>query len=252
MRHYADDPAFFRPTVLSAVPALLAFLLKNRAVNEELKLVLVGAGPCDKTILDAAAAADIRVSFGYGMTETSSGIAISTSGDPFALDICPEDKVEIAPDGEILVSSPACMMQGYFNRPEETDEVLKNGVLYTGDLGYLDENGRLHLTGRKKEMLVLPDGTKIFLPEYEAALRRALDGIVEEADLAVADAGSGLALLIFEDPAKQDDIWYAIAPVLESYPRDQKIRRILFTDKPLPRTATGKLRRDMLKQMIKN
>ena len=116
----------------------------------------------------------LRVSFGYGLTETSSGVAISVKGDPYAMEVCPDDTITIAEDGEILIEAPTCIMQGYYKRPDATREVLRGGVFHTGDLGMFDENGLLHITGRKKDMLVLPDGTKIFLPEYEAAIMQAL------------------------------------------------------------------------------
>ena len=169
-RHYADDCAFYKPTAVSVVPMLLGFLLQRELINAELRLVLVGAGDCPKALLDAAAAKGLSVSFGYGLTETSSGVAISVGGDPFAMEVCPDDTVTIAEDGEILIQAPTCMMQGYYKRPDATRAVLRDGVFHTGDLGRFDEEGLLHITGRKKDMLVLPDGTKIFLPEYEGAL----------------------------------------------------------------------------------
>ena len=58
------------------------------------------------------------------------------------------------------------MMQGYYKWPQYTEEVLRHGILSTGDLGYFDADGRLHITGRKKDILVMGDGTKIFLPEF--------------------------------------------------------------------------------------
>ena len=76
-RHYADDCAFFRPTAVSVVPMLLGFLLQHELINPELKLVLVGAGDCPAMLLGAARTKGLRVSFGYGLTETSSGVAIS-------------------------------------------------------------------------------------------------------------------------------------------------------------------------------
>ena len=241
-RHYLDDLSFFRPTVLSAVPALLAFLLGRDVINPQLRLILVGAGACPRPHLDAAAAKGIRISFGYGMTETSSGIAISVSGDPFAMEICPDDTVTIAPDGEILVKAPTCMMLGYYRRPEETARVLKDGMLYTGDLGTFDENGRLHITGRKKEILVLSDGTKIFLPEYEAQLSRVLG--TEE--LAVLAPENSPVLLIREDPSSRSRIQSSLKDLMSTYPRGQQLTDFYFTDSPLPRTATGKLMRDSL------
>ena len=112
-RHYLDDPDFYRPTAVSVVPRLLGFLLQQNCINEELKLILVGAGDCPPQLLQAAKARGIRVSFGYGMTETSSGVAISVSDDPYAMEICPDDTVTIAEVGEILIAAPTCMMQGY-------------------------------------------------------------------------------------------------------------------------------------------
>ena len=239
MRHYVDDPAFYRPTVLSAVPLLLDFLLRHAPLGEELRLILVGAGDCPKELLEAAAARGIRISFGYGLTETSSGVAISVSGDPYALEVCPEDEVTLAPDGEILVRSPACMMLGYYNRPEETDEVLREGTLFTGDLGRWDEDGKLHIIGRKKEILVLKDGTKIFLPEYEARIMRVLPG----RDFAVLERDGKPVLLLHGKEEERAELQDKLREVMSELPRGQQISGFTFRDSPLPRTATGKIQR---------
>ena len=239
-RHYHEDCIFFRPTALSAVPALLAFLLKYRALNPELKLILIGAGGCPLEVLTAAKATDARVCFGYGLTETSSGVALSLGeGDPYAMTVCPDDTVTIADDGEVLLSAPTCMMQGYWRHPEDTDAALQNGVLRTGDLGYLDEDGKLHLTGRKKEMLVLSDGTKLYLPEYEQALSNALGG----EPLCVLLVNDQPILILEGELRDAAPIWAAIKPVVEQRPRNGQIRRIEFYEKPLPRTASGKIMR---------
>ncbi len=242
-RHYADDCGFYRPTAISVVPLLLGFLLQHGAVNPELSLILVGAGDCPSSLLAAAAARGIRVSFGYGLTETSSGVAISVRGDPFAMEICPDDSVSFAEDGEILLQAPTCMMQGYYKLPEATEAVLRDGVLHTGDLGYLDEEGRLHVTGRKKDILVLPDGTKIFLPEYEARLMKALG----HTELAVT-LRDGRPLLVYSGQADKTALLNALMPLMAELPRGQQLRDILITDEPLPRTATGKIKRWELQQ----
>ncbi len=239
-RHYTDDCFFFRPTALSVVPSLLGFLLRYRVLNPELKLILIGAGGCPETVLTAAKATGARVCFGYGLTETSSGVALSLGeGDPYRMTVCPDDTVTIAPDGEILLTAPTCMMQGYWRRPEETAEVLSpDGVLSTGDLGELDEDGRLRITGRKKEMLVLPDGTKLFLPEYEHALSLALG---TDALCVILDGDA--PVLVVEGPEGDDAaLFEKIRPVLLERPRGQQIRRIEF-HQPLPRTASGKIKR---------
>ncbi len=239
-RHYADDCAFFRPTAVSVVPLLLGFLLRYRAVNPELKLILIGAGGCPEQILSAAKATGARVFFGYGLTETSSGVALSLGeGDPYAMTVCPDDTITTAPDGEILIQAPTCVMRGYWRRPGDTAEVLKDGVFHTGDLGTIDETGKLRITGRKKEILVLSDGTKLYLPEYEQALSAALGG---EALCVLLEDGK--PVLVLEGAARdKSEIFEKIRPVLAERPRGQQISRIEFYGGPLPRTASGKVMR---------
>ena len=242
-RHYIDDCSFYQPTAVSVVPLLLGFLMQQRLLNTELKLILVGAGDCPPALLQAAAAMGIRVSFGYGLTETSSGVAISVSGDPYAMEICPDDTITLAEDGEILIQAPTCMMQGYYKRPESTAELLIDGVFHTGDLGRFDEEGKLHITGRKKDILVLPDGTKIFLPEYEAAIARVLG----HTELAVI-LKDNRPLLIYSGEANKEDLSKALLPLMTELPRGQRLGGIQIVHEPLPRTATGKIKRWELQQ----
>ena len=252
-RYYTHDFEFYRPTVLSAVPLLLSFLVQHKLMNSELRLVLVGAGDCSPQLLNSVIQQGVQVSFGYGLTETSSGVAISVPGgssfDPFALAVCPEDTVALASDGEILISSPSCMMKGYYKHPEDTAAVLKGNLLFTGDIGKWDENGRLHVIGRKKEILVLADGTKIFLPEYEARIMAALPG----RDFTVLERDGKPVLLLVD---KESSTWpeemrelsrsmvqEELRGAMSQLPRGQQLSEILFTDQPLPRTATGKVKR---------
>ena len=246
-RHYGDDLRYYHPTALSAVPALLGFLLGHDLLNEELRLVLVGAGSCPERLLQGAAARGLRVSFGYGLTETSSGVAISTRGDPFAMEICPDDAITLAEDGEILIQAPTCMMQGYYKKEADTRAVLENGVLRTGDLGVFDADGRLHITGRKKDMLVLPDGVKLFLPEYEARL----SAVLGTGELAVFLDGNAPALLIQDTERAPEELRRILRPVMDELPRSRQIGRIYCTSAPMPRTATGKLRRWELEKIVK-
>lgn len=247
-RHYLDDMSFFHPTAVSAVPMLLGFLLNMNAFNEELDLILVGAGDCPEEMLKGVQNKGIRVSFGYGLTETSSGVAISTSGDPFAMDICPDDTITIAPDQEILIQSPTCMMKGYYKHPEDTAEVLKEGVLYTGDLGMIDDQGKLYIIGRKKEMLVLSDGTKIFLPEYEAQLSLVLEG----RDFAVVEKDCAPVLVIRGDESEKKQIQKQLKGIMSRRSRGQQLRDIILIGTPMPRTTTGKIKRWELMEMIRH
>ena len=244
-RHYGDDCAFFEPTAVSVVPLLLGFLLQRRLTNPGLKLVLVGAGDCPAQLLGAAAAMGLRVSFGYGLTETSSGVAISVQGDPYAMEICPDDTITLAEDGEILIEAPTCIMQGYYKRPADTAAVLVDGVLHTGDLGRFDEEGKLHITGRKKDMLVLPDGTKLYLPEYEARLMQALG----HTELAVILQNSR-PVLVYSGEGEAEELLRRLRPAMEALPRGQQLAGVIVVDEPLPRTATGKIKRWELQQKM--
>lgn len=238
-RHYIDDLAVFRPTAVSVVPLLLGFLVKHGLLNSDLKLVLIGAGDCPGDLINAVKAQGIRVSFGYGLTETSSGVALSLGDDPFAMTICPDDRISLADDGEILIEVPSCMMQGYYKDAESTEKVLSGGILHTGDLGRFDEEGHLFITGRKKDMLVLADGTKLFLPEAEAQLA----GLLGAADFALVLKDGGVSLAISGYPHTDSYIRDMIRPYQEERPRGQQIHDIIRLDAPLPRTATGKIKR---------
>ena len=134
-------------------------------------------------------------------------------------------------------------MQGYYKRPADTAAVLADGVLHTGDLGRFDEEGKLHITGRKKDMLVLPDGTKLYLPEYEARLMQALG----HTELAVILRDSR-PVLVFSGEGEAEEILRRLRPVTEKLPRGQQLAGAIVINEPLPRTATGKIKRWELQQ----
>jgi long-chain acyl-CoA synthetase len=115
---------------------------------------------------------------GYGLTESSPVITfnrkdsykLGTVGQPI-----PGVEVKIAPDGEVLTRGTH-VMKGYWNNPQATTESLQNGWLHTGDLGSLDSDGFLSITGRKKELLVLSNGKKV-VPTFIEGLLVADDCI---------------------------------------------------------------------------
>ena len=245
-RYFVQDFARFRPTAVSVVPTLLGFLLKQKALNPELGLVLIGAGDCPPALPAALRALGIRVSFGYGLTETSSGVALSLGLDPYAMTVCPDFRIEIAEDGEILVENESCMMKGYYKDPAATAAVRAGKLLRTGDLGRLDQEGLLHVTDRKKEILVFPDGTKLFLPEYEGKLREFLPG----RELAVIQLPEGPGLVVQGRESERRELTQRLEPLMRQLPLARRIRALYLMEEALPRTATGKLQRWSIQKKV--
>lgn len=241
VRHLIDDPATFKPTVMSLVPQLAGFLAMKKLLNRECKLILIGAGACKKELLGFIGSLGIRVCFGYGLTETSSGVALAIGEDKDAMTVCPDAKITLAEDGEILIEAPTCIFQGYFEDAEATKAVYDGRVLKTGDLGRFDEQGRLHIVGRKKDILLLDDGTKIFCPEYEEKLSK----YIHKEDFAIGLSDGKVVLHIGkcqEDPSLQP----LIDAFNETVGRNRQIIDVKYHQEALPRTQTGKIKRYLL------
>lgn len=250
IRRFTGDALFFRPTIIPAVPSQIAGMLEADALNPELRVVLIGGAPCPKNLINKLQEKGIDVYVGYGLTETSSGIAITQDLDePDAMYPCPGADIRIEEDGEISVATP-CMMQGYMGR----EPMFEDGRFYTGDLGWFDEKGRLHLKGRKGDVLVLPDGEKLFCPEYEDDLEQ-LTGLP---DLGIV-LRNGEAVLVAgtcpKDPLIAEDIKRKLLREVERYnnsiPQSSRISDVIMSSDPLPRTVTGKLRRYELQERFK-
>ena len=249
-RYYADDLALFNPTTISVVPKLLEFLAAREALNDALKLVLVGAADCSDELLDAVRRRGIRASLGYGLTETSSGVALSTGDDFHAMTICPEDEVTVAEDGEILVHAPTCLMQGYYRDSAKTAVSVRNGVLHTGDKGFIDGDGLLHVQGRMKDVITLSGGTKIFLPEYEAAVSVAL----QERDVAAALWRGRLTLVCgsLANERTDDELMKALEPSMAAFPPGSRVGNIVRLGHALPRTAAGDIERWKIQEELEH
>jgi len=188
---------------------------------------------------------------GFGMTEAAPMITFTRPGrvrigSPG--EVLPLAQVEIR-DGEIVVKGPN-VMQGYFNRPEETAEVLKDGWLYTGDLGRLDADGYLYITGRRKEIIVLSNGKNINPTEIEAKIENQAAciseiGVYADRDqlkaLIVPNKGElqGLNTEQIEEKLK----WEVIDAYNQTVSPYKRIMHFSVTNTELPRTRLGKLQR---------
>ena len=153
--------------------------------------MVVGAAPLDPDLEAFWGRLGFLVVQGYGLTETAPIVTLNhpfhaaqgAVGKPIA-----GVEVKIADDGEILVRGDN-VTQGYFNAPDETRSAFKDGWFHTGDIGEIDGKGQLHIRGRKKEMIVTPEGLNVFPEDVERALN-AQPGVRDSAVVGAAAQGS--------------------------------------------------------------
>jgi len=122
-----------------------------------------GGAPLPVAVAEAYNSAGLPLMQGYGLTESSPVISFSKPGANKLGAVgkaLPGVEIRIAADGEVLTRGPH-VMKGYWNNPDATADAIRDGWLHTGDLGRLDEDGYLFITGRKKELLVLSNGKKV-------------------------------------------------------------------------------------------
>ncbi len=242
--HITDDCRYFHPTILPAVPMIADMLLQTDSLNRELRVMLIGAAVPSQETLRALQMRGLQTYTGYGLTETASGLAITKDlSDPLALYICPGADLKIEPDSEITVKTEA-LMDGYLNPADGTLELpLVNGRFATGDLGRIDDRGALRITGRKKDMLVLPDGEKVSCAEYEKYLANEIGS--DELCVILMD---GRPALLYSNRLRQDHVEKAVSTLNRHYPRSRQIAKIIPREGMLPRTRTGKIMRWVLQK----
>ena len=233
---------------------LMKFLIKIRVC------VSGAAALPEATIHDFEGKFNIPLLEGYGLTETSPVVSVnplkgtrkpSSVGPPvpgveaLAVD---DDGKEVGADevGELIVRGPN-VMKGYYNRQTETDEVIKNGWLYTGDMATIDKDGFIYIVDRKKDMIIA-DGMNIYPREVEDLVME-LPSIEECAMVGVPDGrGSELAVLYLKCA---EDVTVDKREVEDSLKdrvaRFKMPRRIKFIDE-FPKTATGKIKKNALRK----
>lgn len=217
-----------------------------------------GGAALDKEIGEGLKTLGLDVLEGYGMTEAAPMISFTRpddiipgcSGKPV-----PSVQVEIR-DGEVCAKGKN-IMQGYYNRPEETADILKDGWLYTGDLGHLDDHGRLVITGRKKEIIVLSNGKNVNPTEIEFKLENYQQyvkeaGVIQDGDMLRAiivpqgDLASSMSDEEIENILKRE--------VLEPYNLTvapyKKLMSLFVYRGDLPRTKLDKLQRFKLPALL--
>lgn len=241
----------------------------------KMRFVISGGAPLDPKIQKGFIDLGIDMVQGYGLTETSPVIAaenmyksrtgsIGVPMENVTVEIVNKDDNGI---GELRAKGPNVML-GYYENDEETNKVLKDGWFYTGDLGYIDKDGFIFITGRQKNMIVLKNGKKIFPEEIETLVNRIdlveecmVFGMPDEVDK--NDVKLSVKVVYNKDEVIQkygdisfeeirNIIWDRIKnEVNTTVPRYKHIMNMILTDKELIKTTTKKVKRnEELKEIL--
>ena len=217
----------------------------HRAFGPKFWSFVVGAAPLDPALEAFWSRLGFLVIQGYGLTETAPIVSLN---HPFAASLgsvgtpLPGVEVKIASDGEILVKGDN-VTRGYFGAERETAEAFEDGWLRTGDIGELDARGRLFVKGRKKEMIVTPEGLNVF-PEDVERVVNAQPGVVDSAVVGIARGGEErVHAVVVVEPGT--DLHAVVRGANARLADHQRVRSIsVFPAAELPRTeGTGKLKR---------
>lgn len=178
----------------------------KQTMGGRIRFFISGGAPLNKDLARFFYAADIMILEGYGLTETSPVIAVNALDDfKFGSVGKPISgiRVKIAEDGEILTRGP-CVMKGYYNNPRATSECIKDGWFHTGDIGRFDDEGFLHITDRKKDIIVTAGGKNVSPQNIES--RILADPLFAQA-IVLGDKRPYLCALLI--PQKQEILCYA-------------------------------------------
>lgn len=220
----------------------LLFWAVHHRLGGRLKYLVSGGAPLDPGLEREWEQLGVSVLQGYGLTEASPVVACNVpdaerTGSVGRL--LPGVEVRIAPDGEVLVRGPN-IMAGYYCQPAQTAEVLHGGWLHTGDLGHFDADGFLYIDGRKKEVIVTPEGVNVFPEDVERALDQQ-PGV--RASCVVGWQGRVFAVLLPADRPALDP-GRAVAAANRLLPPSQHIRGyVVWPFHDFPRTPLLKVHR---------
>lgn len=266
----------YKISVFVAVPVVLENMYKKiqKAMEQNISLeailgghlrtILYGAAPMDKDTIIGYNHLGISSTQGYGLTETSPVIAAEADDRkrPGSVGLVLDNlEVEIEEPnqegiGEILVKGPSVML-GYYNNEEETNKVLKDGWFKTGDYGYIDEDGFLFVTGRKKDVIVLRNGKNIYPQEIEKLINRIpylMESLVYQRGQSKTDTMLCAKIVYDEALIKealgekseeeyQKIIWEEIKEINKTLPIYKHIKKITITTTPFAKTTTQKVKR---------
>ena len=285
LRYIQQNLKEYKISVFVAVPLVLETMYKKiqNAIEEQgktklintaskisntlLKIhidVLYGAAPMNKATIIGYNNLGIDLLQGYGLTETSPVITAETDKEK-----CPGsvglvlDNLEVKIDnpneegvGEVLVKGPSVML-GYYENEEQTAEAMRGGWFHTGDYGYLNEDGFLFLTGRKKDIIVLQNGKNVYPQEIEFLINKipyVIESIVYQRKESKTDTMLCAKIVYDKDAIEQNlgkktekeyeqIIWKEVKNINQNLPIYKHIKKIIITTTLLAKTTTHKVKR---------
>ncbi len=221
----------------------------KKGFGGNLELLIAGGAPLDIKYAKGFDDVGIAIINGYGITECSPIVSVDrnkkflfgAAGLPI-----PETEVKIYEpnedgEGEIIVKGDHVMM-GYYNNPEATEKVfLPDGWFRTGDIGTIDENGFVHISGRIKNIIILSNGKNVYPEEIENVILQQVEGVNEvvvfgEDDVICAE-------IYTETPEEKDRIKKDVQSLNDVLPPMKQIKRVLFRDTEFEKTTTKKIKR---------
>lgn len=231
----------------------------------KLRIVIYGSAPVDTKIVKFFETIGISMIQGYGLTETSPVIACESDvykcPGSCGMPLCNEEVHILEPDakgiGEIAVKGPNVMLGYYENDQANQEAFTHDGFFRTGDLGFLDKKGFLHITGRKKDVLVLSNGKNIFPQEIEQLLNTSL--LIEESFVYLKDQTLSAKLVYSPDNEtlkgkNPQEIHSLLGMVIKEtnhrLPSYKAIRHFTITTIPLIKTTTQKIKRHEEEKLI--
>jgi long-chain acyl-CoA synthetase len=249
VRYLFEEMAVFNPTYLSLVPSVVESIAKicrftkdkearQKYFGRSFRRTCAGGAGIKPEICRFLVDQGFILDTSYAMTE-SSGVGtwgVWDEAHPGTIGKF-NDRVQCQiRDGELLFKGPA-VMKGYYKDPEATAQILEDGWLHTGDMGYRDEEGNYYITGRKKNVIILSNGENVNPEEVEAALSRC----PAIAECMVYSDGKGICADVY---AKNPDGAAAfIRAYNEEMPKYRQVYKVLYSAEPLEKTGSGKIKR---------
>lgn len=241
---------FFKPTHMNLPPVIVYMIEKmllsssnlEKNTGGKLRKIMCAGASIEQESINVLKKYDIDVFVAYGLTECSPCISMNSDmnhKDGSVGKILQGVNVKIE-DNEILISGNTVML-GYWNDQRATDEVYKNGWLKTGDLGYMDTDGFLYLTGRKSNLIVFEDGTKLSPENFESEIN-SIAGVKECLVYSVVKNGrTTINVKVVIEANQEVYIINGVKEIANKMHLSSKLREIEVVENELPKNKLGKI-----------